>query len=122
MPESRPTSSVKDSRDSPRPVAPSGERCSSRISARIRSEVSCWSPDLIELQLEILEVLLVEHLARDVDLERKSEEDLGQVVVEVAGDREPLVRPLLRHLVGQLAQDLLTLLELNVRLFECMRS
>ena len=39
--ESRPTSSVNDSRASASPLAPSGDRCRSLISARMRSEVSC---------------------------------------------------------------------------------
>jgi len=38
--------------------------------------------------------------------------------VEVAGDLETLVRALLRHRIRQLSEDLLTLLQLNMRLLE----
>ena len=55
--------------------------------------------DLLELRPEFLEVLLVEHLASDVHLEGQSEQNLREVVVEIAGDLEPLVGPLLRHRV-----------------------
>ena len=42
------------------------------------------------------------------------EQDLSEVVVEVPSDLEPLVGAFLRHLVRKLAEDLLTLLKLNV--------
>ena len=41
--------------------------------------------------------------------------------MEVSGDLESLVGPFLRHGVRELAQDLLTLCELDVRLFERLR-
>jgi len=55
--------------------------------------------DLLELISEIIELLFVEHLACDVYLEREPEQDLREVVMEIAGDREALVGPLLRHRV-----------------------
>ena len=55
--------------------------------------------DLLELRLELLEIVFVEHLACDVDLEGESEQNLCKVVVEVTGDLEPLVRVQLRHRV-----------------------
>ncbi len=42
--------------------------------------------DLLELLTEIHEVVLVEELARDVDLEAEPEQHLCEVVMEIAGD------------------------------------
>ena len=119
MPESRPTSSVNDSIDSARPVAPErgpvqvpdqGADAIGRLLLRVA--------DLLELRVELGEVLLVEQLARDVDLEREAEQDLREVVVEVAGDLKPFVGTLLGHRVRKLAKDLFTFLELYVGLLK----
>jgi len=60
--------------------------------------------------------------ARNVHLDREPEQRLREVVVEVVGDRLPLVVPLFGHGVRELFEDLLTLLQLPVRLLQRPRS
>ena len=122
-PESRPTSSVNDSSASARPLAPSGERWRSRISARMRSDVSCFDSRILSSWSRTGDdLVLVEQLARHVDLDREPEQHLRQIVVQVAGDLQPLVGALLRHRVRQGLQHLLAFLQLLVRLLERLRS
>ena len=74
--------------------------------------------DLLELLLQIHVVALVQKLARDIDLQAQPEEDLREVVVQIAGDLEPLVGTLLSHRVRQVPKDLGRLLEFDVRLLQ----
>src|SRR5439155_720344 len=78
--------------------------------------------DLVELVADLRQVALLEKLPRDVDLNRKAEQHLRQVVVEVAGDLESLVGALFRDRVRQLVKHLLALLQLLVRLLQRERS
>ncbi len=57
-------------------------------------------------------------LLRHVHLDREAEQELGEVVVQVAGDLEPLVLALLGHPVRERAEDLLAILQLRVGLLE----
>jgi hypothetical protein len=66
--------------------------------------------DLVELCCDVLDLTLVEELARHVHLDRESEEHLREIVMEVPGDLDPLVGTLLRHRVGESAQNMLSLL------------
>ena len=77
--------------------------------------------DLLELIANRRDVVLLEELARHVDLDREPEEHLRQVVVEVPGDLQPFVCTLLRHRVRQRLEHLLAILELLVRLLERLR-
>jgi hypothetical protein len=58
--------------------------------------------DLGKLPVELGKIPFVEKLLGDVNLQGETEQDLGEVVVEVARDLETFVRPLLRHRVGEL--------------------
>ena len=78
-------------------------------------------PDLVELIADRRDVVLLEELPRDVDLDREPEQDLGEVVVQVPGDLEALVGPLLRHRVREGLEHLLPLLQLGMRLLQRLR-
>src|SRR5438105_4474983 len=71
---------------------------------------------------DIDEIALVQQLSSDVELEGKAEQDLGQVVMEVPRDLEALVCTFLGHGVRELAEDLLTLGQLDMSFLERVRT
>jgi len=78
--------------------------------------------DLGEELLRVGEVARVEMALGDVHLDRQTEQQLSEIVVQERGDLLPFVLPLLGHPVGQGSQHLLAVLELGVRLLERLRS
>jgi hypothetical protein len=78
--------------------------------------------DLVELRAHVVDLSLLEELARDVHLDREPEEDLREIVVKVAGDLEAFVGTLLRHRVGECPEDLLAFLQFLVSFLERLRS
>jgi hypothetical protein len=76
--------------------------------------------DLVELFRDVLELTLLEELPRDVDLDRKAEEHLRQIVVEVPSDLQALVGSFFCHGVRERTKDMLTLFQLLVRLLQSL--
>ena len=78
--------------------------------------------DLVELPRNVLDPALLEELPGNVDLDREAEQDLCEVVMEIARDLESFVGAFLRHRVRECAKDLLSVLELLVCFLESLRS
>jgi hypothetical protein len=78
--------------------------------------------DLVELRGDVLRLSFLEKLPGHVDLDRKSEEHLREVVVEVPRDLESFVCPLLGQRIRERPKNLLAILELGVSDFERLRS
>jgi len=76
--------------------------------------------DLVQLLTHVIDIAPVQELSSDIDLEGKAEQDLGEVVMEIPGDLQSLVCPLLGHGVRELAEDLLTLGKFDVSFLECL--
>jgi hypothetical protein len=78
--------------------------------------------DLVELRSNVFGLTLLQQLARNIDLDRESEQHLGEVVMQVPGDLKSFVRSFLGHRVRERTKDLFAVLQFYVSLFERLRS
>ncbi|HEX6331437.1 MAG TPA: hypothetical protein VF129_09165, partial [Actinomycetota bacterium] len=74
--------------------------------------------DVTEESLRFLQFAGIEMAARHVDLDREPEQKLREIVVQESGDLQAFVLPLLGHPIRERAEDLLTVLQFFVRLFQ----
>src|SRR3990170_2196781 len=74
--------------------------------------------DLLERELGLVELACRQMPSGDVDLDREPEQVLCKVVVQERCDLQSFVLSLLSHAVREGPQQLLTVLELSVRLLE----